>query len=206
MSLNSWLAFAAVFLALSYAPGPNMLLAASHGMLYGPRRTLPTAFGLVSGLWLWIAISAAGIGSLLAASESLFSLVRWVGAAYMLWLGWKALRAPEMELDGNDDAIGQASGWQRFRQGLAVCLSNPKAIVVFTALLPQFMDPARPLLPQVAMQTATISVLETSMILSSASAAGRLVPWLKRSGRIAWINRISGGVLILAALLMASLH
>ena len=206
MSFQTWAAFALLFLVLSYTPGPNMLLAASHGMLFGPKRTMATAIGLIAGLWVWIGVSAAGVGAVLAASPQAFEAVRWAGSAYMAWLGYRALRAPAMELEGSEDGEPQGSSIsQRLFQGLAVSLSNPKAIVVFTAVLPQFVDQARPLLPQVGDEIATITVLEFSMIMTSASLAGRLVPWLRRSGRTIWINRISGSVLIIAAILLAGI-
>jgi len=206
MSFQTWAAFALLFLVLSYTPGPNMLLAASHGMLFGPKRTMATAVGLIAGLWVWIGISAAGVGAVLAASPQAFDAVRWAGSAYMAWLGYKALKAPAMELEDRDDGEPQGSSLsQRLFQGLAVSLSNPKAIVVFTAVLPQFVDQARPLLPQVGHEITTITVLEFSMIMTSASLAGRLVPWLRRSGRTIWINRISGSVLIIAAILLAGI-
>jgi len=206
MSFQTWAAFALLFLVLSYTPGPNMLLAASHGMLFGPKRTMATAIGLIAGLWVWIGISAAGVGAVLAASPQAFEAVRWAGSAYMAWLGYKALKAPAMELEGSEDGEPQGSSIsQRLIQGMAVSLSNPKAIVVFTAVLPQFVDQARPLLPQVGDEIATISLLEFSMIMTSASLAGRLVPWLRRSGRTIWINRISGSVLIIAAILLAGI-
>jgi len=206
MSFQTWAAFALLFLVLSYTPGPNMLLAASHGMLFGPKRTMATAIGLIAGLWVWIGVSAAGVGAVLAASPQAFEAVRWAGSAYMAWLGYRALRAPAMELEGSEDGEPQGSSIsQRLFQGLAVSLSNPKAIVVFTAVLPQFVDQARPLLPQVGDEIATITVLEFSMIMTSASLAGRLVPWLRRSGRTIWINRISGSVLIIAATLLAGI-
>jgi homoserine/homoserine lactone efflux protein len=206
MSFNTWAAFALLFLVLSYTPGPNMLLAASHGMLFGPKRTVATAAGLIAGLWVWIGVSAAGVGAVLSASPKAFDAVRWAGAAYMAWLGYKALTAPPMDLeDGSSDEGSGNSFWKRASQGLAVSLSNPKAIVVFTAVLPQFLDQTRPLLPQVGHEIATITVLEFSMIMSSATLSGRLVPWLKRSGRTNWINRISGGVLIIAAALLAGI-
>lgn len=206
MSFHTWAAFALLFLVLSYTPGPNMLLAASHGMLFGPKRTVATAAGLIGGLWVWIGVSAAGVGAVLSASPRAFDIVRWAGAVYMAWLGYKALTAPPMDLvDGEPGEAAGATFWKRVAQGLAVSLSNPKAIVVFTAVLPQFLDGNRPLLPQVGHEIATITVLEFSMIMSSASLAGRLVPWLKRSGRTQWINRISGGVLVVAAVLLAGI-
>ena len=206
MSFQTWAAFALLFLVLSYTPGPNMLLAASHGMLFGPKRTMATAAGLIGGLWVWIGVSAAGVGALLATSPQAFDAVRWAGSAYMAWLGYKALKAPAMELGGKEDGEPQGVTLsQRLFQGLAVSLSNPKAIVVFTAVLPQFVDQARPLLPQVGHEIVTISLLEFSMIMTSASLAGRLVPWLRRSGRTIWINRVSGSVLIVAAVLLAGI-
>lgn len=205
MSFHNWAGFALLFFVLSYTPGPNMLLAASHGMLFGPRRTIATAVGLVGGLWVWICVSSAGVGAVLSASPQAFDYVRWAGGAYMAWLGYKALTAPAMELQDKCGETAGATNLQRFLQGLAVSLSNPKAIVIFTAVLPQFLEQDRPLLPQVAEEILTITLVEFSMIMASSSLAGRLVPWLQRSGKTVWINRVSGSVLIIAAVLLAGL-
>jgi threonine/homoserine/homoserine lactone efflux protein len=206
MQIQTWLAFAMVTAVVSYTPGPNMLLSLSHGLLHGPRRTLATACGLLVGLWLLMAASTAGLGAILATSATAFQVVKWCGVAYLAWLGFRLWRSPSAgdALADRDDALRAATPRQMATQAFFVALSNPKAIIYFTALFPQFIDPSRPLLGQVLILATTFSLIEFCMIMSTATGAGRLAPWLSRGSRGRWINRASGSVLLAAAALLAA--
>lgn len=207
MPFHTWLAFAAVTLAVSYTPGPNMLLSISTGLQHGVRHTLSTAGGLLVSMWVLMTASTAGLGAVLAASAGAFQAVKWCGVLYLAWLGVKAWRAPSVAVS---IAAGRAGGPPNHRslamQAFGVGLSNPKAIIFFTALFPQFIDPSRPFLPQMLTLAATFTVIEFGMIMSTASGAGSLAPWLARDDRARWLNRLSGGVLVAAAVLLASVR
>jgi threonine/homoserine/homoserine lactone efflux protein len=204
VSIHAWLAFVALTGAVSYAPGPNMLLSISHGLLHGAQRTVATACGLLIGSWVLIAASTAGFGAVLAASATAFLVVKWCGVAYLAWLGVQLWRAPPAGLVLQDGVPTTTVSLRRLAaQGFGVALSNPKAILYFTALFPQFVDAARPLLPQVLILAATFTMIEFCMIMTSACGAGRLAPWLAGGDRGLWINRASASVLLAAAGLLA---
>ena len=197
MTLSTWLIYLATVLVVSATPGPNMLLAMTHGIRYGLRRTLPTLLGLLLALALIMTASAAGLGALLATSEWLFAGVKYAGAAYLLWLGIKTWRAEPQALDESSDTL-TGSGWTGFRTGFLVAMSNPKAIVFFTALFPQFMDPAQPQGPQLLILAATFFVIETSWQCAYAAGGARLKAWLNSPRRLKLMNRVAGGSFIAA--------
>ncbi|MGC2857711.1 LysE family translocator [Novispirillum sp. DQ9] len=209
MSLEVWLLFVATVFVLSGTPGPNMLLALSHGIRFGPRKAVATGIGAVAALTLLMVVSVTGLGALLAASETAFHVVKWAGVAYLVGLGIKTWRAdPRVELPARDAAApaGRTTAWRLGSQAFLVCLSNPKAIVFLAALFPQFLDPARPLAPQVAILAATFAVCEFVWIMAYATGGDRLVPLLQRAGFGRPVNRLSGGMLIGAGLLLAAVR
>src|SRR5262252_10189322 len=147
MELNTWLIYLLAAIGLSLSPGPNGLLALTHGALHGRRKALYTIFGGALGFVTLIALSMFGIGALLKASLVWLTVMKWVGGAYLIWLGIQVWRAPPIGLDAAAVAEPRA-GWSMFRQGLLSALTNPKGILFFAAFLPQFIDPARSLVGQ----------------------------------------------------------
>ncbi len=125
MSLNAWLLYVATVFFVSATPGPNMLLAMTHGIRYGVRHTLPTLAGLLLALGIIMCGSALGLGALLSTSELLFSVVKYAGAAYLVWLGIKTWRAPASPLQESAAAVVMDTPWQRFRTGFLVAMSTP---------------------------------------------------------------------------------
>lgn len=203
MTLSTWLIYLATVLVVSATPGPNMLLAMTHGIRYGLRRTLPTLLGLLLALALIMTASAAGLGALLATSEWLFAGVKYAGAAYLLWLGIKTWRAEPQALDESSDTLS-GSGWAGFRTGFLVAMSNPKAIVFFTALFPQFMDPNTAQGPQLLVLAATFFVVETSWQCAYAAGGAKLKTWLNSPRRLRLMNRVAGGSFVAAGLALSS--
>jgi threonine/homoserine/homoserine lactone efflux protein len=137
----------------------------------------------------------AGLGAILTASETLFTAVKWAGAAYLVWLGIGLLRAEG--LAGRTAAAGAPAviGRRRaFATGAAVMLTNPKTILFFATFLPQFIRPDAPLLPQFAILAGTLGAVELAVELALAGTAGRLAPWLTRRARL--FNRITGGAFL----------
>jgi len=205
MQLQTWLLFVVTVFFVSATPGPNMLLALTHGIRHGVRKTLPTMGGLLLGLGIIMLGSAAGLGALLAASEKLFSLVKYAGAAYLIWLGVKTWRAPATPLATQDAAppLGEG-GWNKFRTGFLVSMSNPKAFIFFTALFPQFMDAHAPQAPQLLVLAATFYVIESGWQLIYASCGARLARWLANARRVRWLNRFAGGSFVGAGVALSS--
>ena len=200
MSLDIWLIYAATAIGLSLTPGPNGLLALNHGVRFGLRRTAATAAGGVCGFMVLVAASLAGLGALLAASEQAFTIAKWIGAGYLVWLGIRTWRAPApaVTIDAGADtaratglATGSATGSaRRFGQGFLVAVSNPKALIFFAAFLPQFMVPGVSLVTHFLVLGGTFAVVEFLYELVLAGTAERIAPWLGRNGR--WFNRVTG--------------
>jgi threonine/homoserine/homoserine lactone efflux protein len=190
MEPTTWLLYLLASIGLSASPGPNGLLALTHGALHGRRRALNTILGGALGFVLLIALSMFGIGALLQASAQALGVLKWAGGAYLVFLGIQVWRAPPIELELGGDAR-PLSAAAMFRQGLLSALTNPKALLFFAAFLPQFIDPARSLALQFALMAATFAVVEIVTEFLLASLAQRLRPWLKRVGRR--FNQVCGG-------------
>ncbi|SDK06911.1 LysE family translocator [Pseudomonas indica] len=191
MALHLWLLYLTAVIGLSLTPGPNGLLALSHGALYGHRRALFTVAGGLLGFVVLMALSMFGIGALLQASADALTLLKWIGGAYLVWLGIQLWRSPPLRLTNLDDATARP-GAQLFRQGLFSALSNPKVILFFGAFLPQFLDPQRPLWLQFAAMALTFALVEGIVEYVLARLAHRIRPWLERSGK--GFNRVCGGL------------
>jgi homoserine/homoserine lactone efflux protein len=193
MAVHTWLIYLLAAIGLSLSPGPNSLLALTHGALHGPRRALYTVAGGVSGFVCIIALSMFGIGALLQASLVWLTVMKWAGGAYLVWLGVQVWRSPPVGIELAGSARPRA-GRSLFRQGALSALSNPKALLFFAAFLPQFIDPARSLVVQFIVMAVTFAVIEATTEVLIAGMAHRISPWLARVGRR--FNRACGGVFI----------
>jgi len=196
MSLELWLVYCVAAIGLSLTPGPNGLLSLTHGACFGFRPTISTVLGGALGFFLLIAASLAGMGTLLAASERAFTIAKWIGAAYLIYLGLKVWRAPapDVALAGREAAPREARRLRMFNQGFLVAVSNPKALIFFAAFLPQFMAPGVPYAVQLAVFGGTFVVVEIVYELLLAVMAQRIAPWLARHGR--WFNRAAGATFV----------
>ncbi len=200
MALQTWLLYLAACVGLSLSPGPNGLLALTHGALYGRARTLYTIAGGALGFVVVIGLSLFGIGALIKASLVWLALLKWAGGAYLVWLGWQLWRAPALDLDLHADAV-QRSGAQLLRQGALSALANPKAVLFFSAFLPHFIDPQRSLAWQFVLLAATFVATEVATEFVLASAAQRVRRWLARVGR--GFNRVCGGLFMVLGAALA---
>ena len=194
MAWQQWFVFAVAVTGLALTPGPNGLLALTHGALYGHRRALFTVSGGVLGFVLIIALSMFGIGALLLASAHALTVLKWVGGAYLVWLGIQLWRAPALKLS-QGEASPDRSSLALFGQGLMTAIANPKVILFFGAFLAQFIDSQRALLPQFAVMAATFSVVEFLVEYLLVRLAHQIRPWLERSGKR--FNQSCGGVFVL---------
>lgn len=191
MAFDTWILYLLAAIGLSLAPGPNSLLALTHGALYGHKRALSTIAGGITGFIIIIALSMFGIGALLRASSEALTLLRWAGGAYLIWLGVQIWRSPPPQLE---PVAGERETPARVlaRQGFLAALSNPKVLLFFGAFLPQFLDPGRDLLPQFVIMALTFALAECLVEYTLAFTAHHVRPWLERSGRA--FNRACGGV------------
>ncbi|MFZ5486133.1 MAG: LysE family translocator [Pseudomonadota bacterium] len=194
MTWHTWWIYLLTAVGLSLTPGPNSLLALTHGALHGHRRTLFTIAGSALGFGALIALSMLGIGALLQASSHALTVLKWVGGAYLVWLGVQLWRAPPLQLQAADEAhlLRPPRRAQLFRQGLFAAVSNPKALLFYGAFLPQFIDPARSLWLQFVVMAGTFMVTECCVEFLLARLAHFIRPALERMGKR--FNRVCGGL------------
>lgn len=193
MDLNTWIVYTLAATGLSLSPGPNSLLALTHGALHGRRRALFTVFGGACGFVILMALSMFGIGALLQSSLVWLTVLKWLGGAYLVWLGVQVWRSPPISLQHDATAMPR-SGASMFGQGALSALTNPKGILFFAAFLPQFIDPSRNLPLQFVVMAGTFALIEVATEVLLASAAQRISPWLKRVGRR--FNQVCGGLFV----------
>ncbi|WP_027470064.1 LysE family translocator [Deefgea rivuli] len=186
MSLQIWLAFITATCFISATPGPNMLLMLSHGARYGWRATTATMSGAMLGLALLLGLSALGVSSVLAASPMLFMALKIAGALYLIYLGYQCWYAGSALSLPSANANTPSS---RFKTGLAVALSNPKAILFAAAFLPQFLTPNAPQAPQWLILLSSFFLIEISWQLVYAWGGTSLARWLESGRRIQIFNR-----------------
>jgi len=193
MDFHLWLLYLLTAIGLSLSPGPNGLLALTHGALHGRRRTMYTICGGALGFVAVIALSMFGIGALLQASLGWLTVMKWVGGAYLAWLGIQVWQSPPIGIEAPGPAAPRAR-WSLFRQGLLSAVTNPKGILFFAAFLPQFIDPARSLFVQFLVMAGTFAATEMITETLIASMAHRISPWLRRIGRR--FNQACGGLFV----------
>ncbi|SAK41673.1 lysine exporter protein LysE/YggA [Caballeronia arationis] len=194
MNLHTWWLFVATVFVIAAIPGPNMLLVMTHGARHGLRRSSATMAGCLTALVLMLSVSAAGLGVFLEAWPAMFDTLRFVGAAYLVWLGVKSWRAKVQEAEMPVVDPAARSPRALFRNGFLVASSNPKSILFAAALLPQFIDASRPTLPQFGMLVSTFAVIEVSWYLLYAGLGTRIGATLKNRNVAKAFNRLTGGV------------
>lgn len=193
MDIATWLLYLAASLGLSASPGPNGLLALTHGALHGSRKAMNTILGGALGFVTLIALSMFGIGALLQSSLVWLAILKWVGGAYLVYLGVQVWRSPPINLEPSQAPIA-ASSLAMFRQGALSAVTNPKGMLFFAAFLPQFIDPQRSLWTQFVVMASTFAVVEVVTEYLLASMASRIRPWLHRVGKR--FNQACGGTFV----------
>ena len=196
MPFETWLLYLFTCCGIAVVPGPNALLVLTHGALHGSRKTLFTISGGVLGFAMVLTLCALGLGALIQASATWFMALKVAGGLYLIWLGSGLWRSAPVSLD-TTGTVSQRH-WSLFRQGWVSALSNPKALLLFTAFIPPFLDPHRNLIAQTAAIALTYAVVEFVVEYTVASAAHRVRPWLARTGRR--FNKVCGGFFVLFGL------
>jgi threonine/homoserine/homoserine lactone efflux protein len=207
MSFATWWLYVAMVFVVSATPGPNMLLVMVSGARHGFRAAVATMAGCLSALLGMLSLSAAGLSALLLAFPALFDALRLAGAAYLAWLGiqlWRAPVTPAVTPDAVEPPHSTAAS--RFRQGFMVAASNPKAILFAAAFFPQFISPDHPQLPQFVILLLTFVVIEVSWYAIYAAGGQRISAALRKPSILKLFNRVTGGVFIGFALLMADIR
>lgn len=206
MPFELWLAFVAASTALLLIPGPTVLLVLSYALTQGRRVALATAAGVALGDLIAMTASLVGLGALIMASATTFTVLKWAGAIYLIWLGVQMIRAaPKATLSRLPDT-GALPARGVFWHACAVTALNPKSIAFFIAFVPQFMTPGTPLAPQMTILVATFVGLAALNALAYALLADRLRTQIKRPAVMAWLTRAGGGALVAMGLATATLR
>ena len=198
MQLDTWLLYLITCCGIAVVPGPNALLVLTHGALHGRNKTLFTISGGVIGFVGMIALCVLGLGALLQASMLWLTVLKIVGGLYLIWLGVNLWRSEPITLANKDNS--SSGSWSLFYQGLLSAVSNPKALLLFTAFITPFIDPRGDLAAQAAILSVTYAVVEFGVELGVASAAHKVRPWLARTGRR--FNQICGGFFVIFGVLI----
>jgi len=206
MTWHGWILFVMVETMLCLAPGPAVLLVLSQGLAGGWRGSLAANLGILAGNGIYFVLSATGLGAVLLASWDLFFAIKWLGAAYLVWLGLAAFFGRSAALSAAPSAPRPVAPLRRFRNGVVLQLANPKALLFFAALLPQFIDPAGSVAWQVAILGVTSAAIEFVVLGAYGGLAGRARRLAGRPRFARLIDRAAGLLLMAAGLGMALLR
>jgi homoserine/homoserine lactone efflux protein len=206
MPLDQLLLYFTVTFFVSASPGPVMLACMNYGGQHGMRKAFYGMAGATCGNLLLMILSAFGLGLLLQGSDFWFSALQWFGAAYLAWLGIKMWRQP---IPSAISADSQAPGVSRrllFLQAMGIAVSNPKGLIYFGAVFPQFISPKQPLLFQFFFLTVIFVMTDLLWMLAYAKGGNFIVGWLRDAEHQRWFNRISGGALMTTGALMVLIN
>ena len=203
MSFATWIAFVIAGTIIAISPGSGAILSMSHGLAYGVKKASATVLGLQLGLILVLVIAGAGVGSLLLASVLAFTVVKVVGALYLIWLGisqWRA-RAEASDVPTAGLAIHPTFG-RRVMTGFLTNATNPKGIIFMVAVLPQFIAQDAPVLPQLAILGVTMVTIDTTVMHGYALLASSMQRWFRDPRAVKMQNRFFGAVLVVVGSLL----
>lgn len=211
MSLSTWWIFVTATFLISAAPGPNMLLIMNQSVRFGLRASIYSMAGCMTALMIMFTLSALGLGVVLQNAPAVFDALRWAGALYLAYLGYKVWTAPvvsaPVDFDKNDSASGNKyaaySAFNLYKTGFLTAGSNPKALLFAAAFLPQFIQASLPQVPQLLILLATFSALEILWYFIYALGGLSMAQQLRKPNILRWFNRVTGGAFIGFAGLMA---
>ena len=201
MSLELYLAFVAATAVLILIPGPAVALIVANALAHGTRGALVSVAGVSTAVVGQLVLVGFGMASAMALLSEWFEWLRWLGVAYLVYLGIRQWRAAPVAL--GDIAAPSVSRARLYWTGVVVNATNPKTLFFFAAFFPQFLDPTRTLGPQIALLCVTFLVVQTLLDGSYAILGGRLRPWLTSRARARVRNRVTGGLLVGAGLGLA---
>jgi threonine/homoserine/homoserine lactone efflux protein len=204
MNPETWMLFALTEFVLSLTPGPAVLFVLSQGVSRGGAKSVWSSIGILAANAFYFGLSATGIGALILTSYQLFFAVKWIGAIYLLWLGIKAFIGKSQPILVADSPKTPVS--RLVLNGFILQAANPKALLFFSALLPQFIDPSLPVASQILILGVTSILIEFLVLATYGLIAGRLVKLTHRSIYQSLSNRISSALLIAAGLGLAAVR
>jgi homoserine/homoserine lactone efflux protein len=208
MDYHLWLTFFVASWAISLSPGPGALAAMTSGLRYGFVRGYWTTLGLIVGIWTQTLIVGVGLGALIAASNTAFLVVKWLGVAYLVYLGiqqWRAPAVPMVADEARSEAAASAPPTRRSLvwRGWLINAMNPKGTAFMLAVVPQFLDLSQPLALQYLVITATLSFTDLVVMAGYTALASKVLRLLRSPRQIRWMNRTFGSLFVAAATLLA---
>lgn len=203
MEPSVWITYFIATIILSVTPGPGVFSSISSGLHHGFRLGLWNGVGMQAANMILVGIVSLGLGAILLASETLFALVKWLGVAYLIYLGVVTWRAPARGFEDNPHDEAQTAR-DVFLRGFFVNITNPKGIIFFAAILPQFIDVARPQMPQYAILAGTTFAVDLVAMWGYTALAAKVLRVMRDPGHLRWVNRGLGGAFVAAGLALAS--
>lgn len=203
MEFTTWLAFFGASWAISISPGAGAVAAMSAGLNHGFRRGYFMTLGLVLGIWTQILVVGVGLGALVAASSTAFMVVKWVGVAYLIWLGIAQWRAPAVPMAAKLESASQTTRRSLVMRGWAINAVNPKGTIFLLAVVPQFLNLAQPLATQYLVIAATLGFTDLVVMAGYTALAARVLSALKSPAHIRAMNRSFGALFMVAGSFLA---
>jgi homoserine/homoserine lactone efflux protein len=204
MELSTWLAFFAASWAISISPGAGAVAAMSAGLNQGFARGYFMTFGLIAGILTQVLVVALGLGALIAASSLAFTLIKWLGVGYLVWLGVKQWRAPATPLVAADAEPTRVPRRKLMLRGWMVNAVNPKGTVFLLAVVPQFLDLSQALAPQYLAIGATLAFTDLVVMAAYTALAARVLRLLRTPSQMRWLNRVFGALFVSVGVLLAT--
>ena len=204
MSLSLWLAFFVAAWAISFSPGPGAIAVMSTSLNHGFARGCFATFGLILGFWTQLVVVAVGLGALIATSALGFAIVKWLGVAYLVYLGIRQWRAPPLALPATGASPQPVSRRRVVAEAWLLNAVNPKGTVFMLAVVPQFLTAGEPLLPQYLVIGATLAFTDLVVNVLYAALAARLLRVLRTPARRRAVNRLFGSLFVALGVLLAT--
>ncbi len=206
MTIESWMIYFALVIVATATPGPAVLFIITNSTLHGWKKAIYAALGNIIGLFCLGIIAITGLGTILNTSVTLFNIIKYAGAAYLIYLGLKLIFQKNVTFSTIKDQLNLTnfSSQKLFFQAVGVAISNPKAIVFLTALFPQFINIEEALIPQFLTLIITLMLFSFFFLMSYALLADRMKRWLSKPKKIRYFNRASGAIFIGFGCLLAT--
>jgi homoserine/homoserine lactone efflux protein len=204
MTWTLWLAFFAAAWAISFSPGPGAVAVMNASIQHGFSRGYFATFGLILGLWTQLAIVGAGLGALIVTSAPAFAVVKWLGVAYLIYLGVRQWRAPALAVANGERVRGTVTRRRIVAEAWLLNAVNPKGTAFMLAVVPQFLTPGAPLLAQYLVIAATLTLTDLVANAVYATLAARLLGVLGTPARRRAVNRVFGSLFVALGVLLAT--
>jgi threonine/homoserine/homoserine lactone efflux protein len=199
MPIEAWVLYVLTVLAMMSTPGPSQLLILSNSASHGFKRSLATGAGDLTANFLQMLAAGLGLATLIAASANALTIIKWAGVAYLIWIGvQKIISAKPWSTQGDQPPTALRTLWL---QGFITSAANPKAVVFFAALFPQFIDPSLAFWPQFIVLSLTYLIIDGAFLTGYAFGANQIAKRLSGPLTI-WIDRVGGGLMVGAAILL----